>query len=87
MVHDKNLDLQCAFHLLAFFLKDLNRAVKQQELFNFLEVPQLYMTLYPALALSNRGSERTKNNDNNTINRDGRGSGGGSGRGLGGSSR
>ena len=51
----------------------------QQKLFNFLEVPQLYTKLYPAPATSNRGSGRTKSNDNNTISQNGGGSGGGSG--------
>ena len=79
MVHKENSDLQLAFHLMAFFLKDLNKAIIQQELFSFLEVPQLYKTLYPPPAPSNRGSERTRNNDNNTNNRNGGGFGGESG--------
>ena len=79
MVFDNNLDLQGAFHLMEFFLEDLNRAVIQQELFNFDEVPQLHTTLYPAAATSNRGLDRTKNNDANTSNRNGGGPGGGAG--------
>ena len=62
-----------------FFLEDLNRAVIQQELFNFHEMPQLYMTLYPAVATSNKGSDRTKDNDVNTIIWNGGGSSGGLG--------
>ena len=60
MVHEEDSDLQCAFHLMTSFLKDLNRAIIQQELFNSLEVPQLYTALYPAPALSDRGLERNK---------------------------
>ena len=60
MVYDENSDLQWAFHLMAFFLKDMNRAIMRQELFNFLEVHQLFMKLYLALAPSNTGSKKTK---------------------------
>ena len=69
MLHDGNSDLQEAFHLMEFFLQDLHRAVIQQELFNFHEVPQLYMTLYPvAAATSSRVSDRNKRDDANTSN-------------------
>ena len=67
-----------------FSLDDLHRAVIQQELFNFHEVPQLYTALYPAaIATSNRGSDRNENNDGNTSNQNGGGPGGG----LGGSNK
>ena len=46
-------------------------------------MPQLYTTLYPAAATSNRGLDKTKNNDANTINRNGGGLSGG----LGGSNK
>ena len=63
-----------------FFLEDLHRAVIQQELFNFHEVPQLYTTLYQAAATtSNKGLDRNKNNDANTSNRHGGKPVGGSG--------
>ena len=59
IMHDGNLDLQEAFHLMEFFLQDLHRAIIQQEIFNFHTVPQLYTTLYPAAAAtSSRGSDR-----------------------------
>ena len=81
MVHKDNLDLQWALHFIEFFLKDLNIAVMQQEFFNFHEMPQLYTTLYPATAPNNRGLDRTKNNDANTISRNGGGGLGGSSKG------
>ena len=81
MLHDRNSDLQEAFHLMEFFLQDLHRAIIQQELFNFHEVPQLYTTLYPAAAAatSSRGSDRTKRDEANTSNRNDGESGGGLG--------
>lgn len=80
MMHDRNLDLQEAFHLMEFFLQDLYRAVIQQEIFNFHKVPQLYTTLYlAAAAMSSRGSDRNKKDDANTSNRNSGGSGGGLG--------
>ena len=80
MMHDATSDLQEAFHLMEFFLRDLNRAVIQQEIFNFHEVPQLYTNLYPpAVATSSKGSDRTKKDEANTSNQNGDGSGGGLG--------
>ena len=80
MMLDGNSDLQEAFHLMEFFLQDLHRAIIQQEIINFHEVPQLYTTLYPASAVtSSRGLDRNKKDDANTSNQNGGGSGGGSG--------
>ena len=79
MVLEDNSDLQGTFHLMEFFLEDLHRAVIQQELFNFHEVPQLYTTLYPAAAAtSNKGSDRNKNSDANASKQNGGRPGGGS---------
>ena len=72
MMLDGNSGLQEAFHLMEFFLQNLHRAIIQQKIFNFHEVPQLYTTLYPAAAAtSSRGSDRNKKDDTNTSNRNG----------------
>ena len=64
MPYDSTSDLQEAFHLMEYFLQDLYRAIIQQELYNFSEVPLLYTALYPpATATSGRGLDRNKNKD------------------------
>ena len=87
MPHNSNSDLQEAFHLMAFFIQDLHRAVIGQELSTFSEVPPLYTVLYPpASAPSGRGSDRNKPRDEATTgNRTG--GGGGAGGGSGGASK
>ena len=80
MILEENSDLQGAFHLMEFFLEDLHRAVIQQDLFNFHEIPQLYTTLYlAAAAMCSRGSDRNKKDDASTSNQNGVGFGKGSG--------
>jgi len=79
MEHKENSDLKLAFHLMAFFLEDLNQAIVHQELLNFLEVPQLYTKLLPPPITSNRYSDRTKINDTAPYNQNSGGSSGGSG--------
>ena len=77
--HKENSDLQLAFHPTAFFLEYLNRAIVQQELLSFLEVPQLYPTLFPPTATSSRCSDRTRTNNTLPNNCNDGGFGGGSG--------
>mmetsp|Transcript_51268 Transcript_51268/g.55496 ORF Transcript_51268/g.55496 Transcript_51268/m.55496 type:complete len:212 (+) Transcript_51268:252-887(+) len=74
--HKEKSDLQLAFHLMVFFLEDLNQAIVQEELVSFLEVPQLYTALFPPTATSSRGSDRTRTNNTSTINQSGRSGGG-----------
>ena len=83
MEHKGNSDLQLVFHLMFFFLEDLNQAIVQQELLSFLEVPQLYTAFFPPPATISRGSEKTEINDTSPHNP----CGGGSGGGLGGSNK
>ena len=80
MPHDRSSDLQEAFHLMEFFLLDLHRAIIQQELYTFKEVPPLFTTLYsPEPPTSTRGSGRNKKDMANTDKRNGEGTDGGSG--------
>ena len=83
MPHDSNSDLQEAFYLMVYFIQDLHRAIIQQELCNFGEVPPLYTALYPPTsATSGRGSDRNKPKDEATTgNRNGGGGGAGGGSG------
>ena len=81
MGHKENSDLQLAFHLMAFFLEDLNKTSFQQELLSFLEVPQLYTALFPPSSTSSRGLDRTKINNTSPNNQNGGGSGGSNKRG------
>ena len=61
MPHDSSSDLQEEFHLMEFFLLDLQRAIIQRELYTFKEVPLLFTTLYPPEpATSTKGSGRNK---------------------------
>ena len=69
MPHDSSSDLQEAFHLMEFFLLDLQRAIIQQKLYTFKEVPPLFTTLYPPEpATSTKGSGRNKKDEANTDN-------------------
>ena len=80
MPHDSSSDLQEAFHLMEFFLVDLQRAIIQKELYTFKEVPPFFTTLYPPEpATSTRGSGRNKKDEANTDNQNSGGTGGGSG--------
>ena len=59
MIHKQDPDLQSAFHLMEFFLEDLNKVIVQQELLSFIEVPQLFTDLFTSLGTNNRGTEKT----------------------------
>ena len=63
MKHKNYSDLQLVFHLMEFFLEDLNQAIVQQELSSIIEVPQLFTELFLLPIAINRGIERNRSTD------------------------
>ena len=90
MIIEQDSDLQTAFHLIEFFLEDLNKTMVQQELLSFIEVHQLFTDLFPPLKTNTRGTERNRPTDTTPNNRKSGcvlGGGGESGRGTRGSNK